>query len=142
MPNDFFDWYSKKTTRPATGAIGGNVLKSFRVLIDYPNSAIYLEQKVRQPDREFALVGLILAPSRDRDGRFGVRSIAKKDGKDTVDDVHPGDKLLQVDGVDMQSMTMDSVIDALRGKPGDIHTLLMDRKSKQFTVKAAVRMLL
>lgn len=142
MPKDFFDWYSKKTTRPATGAIGGNVLKSFRVLIDYPNSAIYLEQKVRRPDREFALVGLILAPSRDRDGRFGVRGVAKKDGKSTVNDVQPGDKLLQVDGVDMQGLTMDSVIDALRGKPGDTHTLLLDRKGKQFTVKAPVRMLL
>jgi C-terminal processing protease CtpA/Prc len=87
-------------------------------------------------------VGLILAPSRDRDGRFGVRGIAKKDGKDTVEDVQPGDKLLQVDGVDMQGLTMDSVIDSLRGKPGDIHILLLDRKGKQFTVKAPVRLLL
>lgn len=142
MPKDLFDWYSKKTTRPATGAIGGNVLKSFRVMIDYPNSTIYLERKMDQPDHELTLVGLILAPSRDRDGRFGVRGIAKKDGKDTVEDVQPGDKLLQVDGVDMQGLVMDSVIDALRGKPGDIHTLLMDRKGKQFTVKAPVRMLL
>lgn len=142
MPKDFFDWYSKKTTRPATGAIGGNVLKAFRVMIDYPNSAIYLERKIDQPDRELNLVGLILAPSRDRDGRFGVRGIAKKDGKDTVEDVQPGDKLLQVDGVDMQGLTMDSVIDSLRGKPGDIHSLLLDRKGKQFTVKAPVRMLL
>lgn len=142
MPKDFFHWYSKKTARPATGAIGGNVLKAFRVMIDYPNSAIYLERKIDQPDRELNLVGLILAPSRDHDGRFGVRGIAQKEGKDTVENVLPGDKLLQVDGVDMQGLTMDSVIDSLRGKPGDIHTLLLDRKGKQFTVKAPVRMLL
>jgi hypothetical protein len=142
MPNDFFEWYSKKTTHPATGAIGGNILKSFRVTIDYPNSAIYLERKMNQSDDELALVGLILAPSRDRDGRFGIRGIAKKDGKDTVEGVQPGDKLLQVDGIETQGLTMDSVIDSLRGKPGDIHTLLLERKGKQLTVKATVRMLL
>ena len=97
---------------------------------------------MNQPEGEFALVGLVLAPSRDRDGRFGVRAIAKKDGKDTVEEVQPGDKLLQVDGVDMQGLPMDSVIDALRGKSGDIHTLVLSRKGKEFTMRAPVRVLL
>jgi hypothetical protein len=68
LPKDFFDWYSQKTAQPVSAVIGGNLLKAFRFVIDYPKSTIYIERQTRLPEHEFDLVGLVLAPSRDRDG--------------------------------------------------------------------------
>jgi hypothetical protein len=37
----FFDWYSQKTPGPVVAFIGGNVLKAFRMAIDYANGTTY-----------------------------------------------------------------------------------------------------
>ncbi len=142
MPKNFFDWYSQKTSRPAVGAIGGNVLKSFRFLIDYPASAVYLERQIQPPQHEFDLVGLVLAPSRDRDGYFAIRSIARQHGKPVLECLQTGDKVLKIDGVDTQGKTLAEVIDALRGEPGSHRSLLLERKGAQLTFNAAVVRLL
>lgn len=42
--NNFIDHFSNWTDKPVVGAIGGNVLKEFRVVLDYPNSKAWLEK--------------------------------------------------------------------------------------------------
>lgn len=141
-PQDFFDWYSKKTSRPVMAVIGGNVLQSSGFVIDYPRNAVYIERQVRLPQNEFDLIGLVLAPSRDRDGRFGVRAVATRDEHPVAEGIEKGDKLLQIDGVDTAGLGMQDVIDKLRGKPGDTHKLLLQRAGKQVTVEVRVAHLL
>jgi C-terminal processing protease CtpA/Prc len=116
VPKSFFDWYSQKTAQSVSAVIGGNLLKTFRFVIDYPDSAIYLEQQKRLPEHEFDLVGLVLAPSRDHDGYYSVRSVATKNGKEEADGIEPGDKLLQIDGRDLQGESLATVIDALQAR--------------------------
>jgi hypothetical protein len=39
----FFDWYSKKAPEPVIGWLGGNVLRGFRLTIDFPRCTTYWE---------------------------------------------------------------------------------------------------
>ncbi|MBI2920499.1 MAG: hypothetical protein HYY18_05385 [Planctomycetes bacterium] len=38
------EWMSQWTDRPVSGALGGNALRQFRVTLDYPAAAMYLER--------------------------------------------------------------------------------------------------
>lgn len=42
--NNFIDHFSNWTDKPVIGAIGGNVLKEFRVVLDYPGAKAWLEK--------------------------------------------------------------------------------------------------
>jgi len=82
------------------------------------------------------LVGLAVRPEPDRS--YSVIAAATKDEKPSVAGVEPGDKLLEVDGLKATDATMGTVIDALRGAPGDTRSLLLERNGKRFEVVARV----
>ncbi len=134
------DWYSKKTAKHVDGFLGPTAFKTFRVEIDYSNSAVYFTHDDRSDPYDLDLVGLTLQPQPD--SSYLVIGVAEKDGKPTVEGVDPGDLLLQVDTVKANGATMGTVIDALRGKPGEVHTLILERAGRQFTVRATVERLL
>lgn len=136
MDPDFVSWYSKKTVAPVIGFLSWNVLQAFRVTIDYPNSAVYFEKQRNIDGHDLDVVGLALA--RSRSGGYAIVAVAQKDGHPTVDGAQPGDKLLKVDNLDAVHADLQTVIHALRGKPGDTHTLVLDRKGTMLTIKAKV----
>jgi hypothetical protein len=149
-------FYSQKSARPVNGFLGPNAFKAFRVEIDYAGGAVYFERpagtqgrmasseertagtnKATAPDsHDMDIVGLALRP--ETDGSYSVIGIATKDGKPSVEGVEPGDKLLEVDGLKATGATMGTVIDALRGAPGETRALLLERNGKQFRVVARV----
>lgn len=48
-PNGTFETnMSRLMSAPIVGAIGGNVLKLFRIEIDYANGVVYLQRRVQQ----------------------------------------------------------------------------------------------
>jgi C-terminal processing protease CtpA/Prc len=49
--------------------------------------------------------------------------VVEKDGRATVEEVQPGDKVLKVDNLDVTHLGLERVISALRGRPGDVRTL-------------------
>ena len=129
-------WYSQKASRPVDGFLGPNAFKAFRVEIDYQNGAIYL-QKGAEPDvHDMDIVGLTLQPQADQSYR--VIGIAKKDGRPALEGVEPGDKLLRVGNLNATGATMGTVVDALRGNPGDVCILLLERNGKPFKIEAKV----
>jgi len=134
------DWYSQKTARRVDGFFGPNMFKAFRVEIDYANSAVYFEKDSDFDSNDMDIVGLTLR--QQGDGSYQVIGIVSKDGKPVVDGVVPGDILVQVDGFKTTGATMGTVVDALRGKPGDVRTIELERNGKRFTVKATVKRLL
>ena len=75
----------------------------------------------------------------ETDGRYRIVGIAQVDGEPTTAGVEPGDIIIGIDGIGMTGATMGTVVDALRGNPGDMHTLEVDRKGERFTVEATVR---
>jgi hypothetical protein len=130
------DWYSQKTARPVAGFLGPNALKNYRIEIDYVNKAVYFE-KGAEPDRnDMDIVGLTLQLLPD--GNYQVLGVAEKDGKWSVEGVEPGDLLIQVGEFKATGATMGVVVDALRGNPGEIRVLTLERAGKQFKVEAKV----
>ena len=133
-------WYSKKTARPVEGFLGPNAFKSYRVEIDYAHGVVYFAKQEGSDTPDMDLVGLTLRP--EADGSYQVIGIARKDGKETVRGVEAGDTLLRVNDLDVKGASMGTVVDALRGRPGEMRTLVLDRGGRRVEVKARVEHLL
>jgi hypothetical protein len=134
------DWYSQKTARPVDGFLGANILKAFRVEIDYKNSAVYFEKAPEFDTNDMDTVGITIQPLDD--GKYQVLGIVRKDGNPAVEGVKAGDKLLKIDDLAITGATMGTVSEALRGKPGDIRSLTLERDGKSIIIKATVKRLL
>jgi hypothetical protein len=134
-------WYSGKTARPVQGFLGPNAFKAYRVEIDYAGSAVYFEKGAGPDDSNDAdLVGLTLRP--EDDGSYTVIGVVVKDGKPAVEGVEAGDKLVRIGDLEVAGATMGTVVDALRGKPGDVRALTLERNGARLKIDAAVKRLL
>ena len=131
-----FQWYSKKSAGPVEGFIGANVLKGFRIEIDFPRSMTYWEAGPQPDPPDLDIVGLTLRP--EADGGFSVAGVVVKDGKPAVEGVQPGDRLICVDELESAGALMGTVVDALRGKPGAVRTLVIEREGERLTVETEV----
>jgi hypothetical protein len=134
LGQDLFDWYSRKSAGPVLGFIGANVLKGFRLEIDFPNQMTYWEAGPPADRNDFDIVGLTLRA--EPDSNLTIAGVVMKNGQPAVEGVQPGDKLIRVDGLDTAHATMGTVVDALRGTPGSTRSLVLERGGKRFTIKA------
>jgi hypothetical protein len=134
---NFFDWYSKKTPEPVIGWIGANVLKNFRVTIDFPRRTIYFERQNKVDCYDLSQVGITL---ETRDGQKGyfIAGVALKDGRPTVDGVVVGDRLVKIDDLDVSIATRGAIFAALHGEPGSLRMLVLERDGRQLTLPAKV----
>jgi hypothetical protein len=130
-------WYSQKTARPVVGFLGPNAFRSYRVEIDYAAGAIYFEPGAEPDLHDMDLVGLTLRP--EPDGSYQVIGVARRDGPSPAEGIEPGDTLLRVGSFQVTGATMGSVVDALRGRPGERRTLTLERGGRQITVEATVQ---
>jgi hypothetical protein len=130
------EWYSRKTARPVAGFLGPNAFKAYRVEIDYAGSAVYFEKKSETDLRDMDLVGLTIRLGPD--SVYEVVGTARREGLAPVEGVEPGDRLVEVDGLPTRGATMGTVVDALRGKPGEIRVLGLEREAKRLSVEARV----
>ena len=115
--------------------LAGNVLKSFRLTLDYPNRMSYWLQQTPLDTHDLDQVGLTLAREK---GITTVVGIARKNGADTVGGIAVGDKLLKIDGHDTLAMTRGELLAALHGRPGETRLLTLERDGKQFEIDAQV----
>jgi hypothetical protein len=132
---DLFDWYSTKNALPVVGWLGGNILKEFRITIDYPNRMTYWLRQAKPASGQLDQVGLTL---KAKGGEFFVASIAKKNGNATVEDVQPGDQLIQIDGMETKHATWGAIYRAMQGKPGEVRILSLERGTQRITVRTRV----
>jgi hypothetical protein len=130
------DWYSRKAARRVEGFLGPNAFKAFRVEIDYAEGAVYFERGAATDAHDLDIVGLTLQPQPD--GSYQVLGVAHKDGRPSVAGVEPGDVLLGVGALHATGATMGTVVDALRGTPGQTRSLVLARAGRRFTVTARV----
>jgi hypothetical protein len=131
----FWDWYSAKSGETVMGWLAGNVLKSFRLTVDYPNRMSYWLQEAPLDTDDLDTVGITLGRWK---GAVTIAAIAQKNGAATVGGVMPGDKLLKIDGADTGAMTRGQLLAALHGKPGDVKHLTLEREGKPVEVDAKV----
>ena len=132
--------YSRKSARPVAGFLGPNAFKAFRVGIDYARGFVHFERAARTDRHDLDLVGLTLRLLAD--GGYEVAGVVRRDGRPVVEGVEPGDRLVQVDGLALTGATMGTAVDALRGRPGEVRDLLLERGGRRFTVRARVTRLL
>jgi len=111
------------------------VLKNFRVMIDFPQCIIYWEQQTELDPHDLDQVGVTL---EKRDTDYFIAGIAEKDGKSTVDAVRAGDRLIQVDDLQVSSATRGAIFAALHGRPGSVRTLVVERDGRRLNVPAKV----
>ena len=130
----FFDWYSKKAPEPVIGWMGGNVLRAFRVTIDFAHHRTYWKQESNIDWHDLDQVGVTLE-TRDNTSGYFIAGIAEKNGKATVEGVEVGDKLLAIDGVAVANATRGAVFTALHGAPGTIHKLTLERNGKSLSAR-------
>lgn len=135
VEGNFFDWYSEKAPEPVIGWLGGNVLKGFRVMIDFPRHMTYWERQSDLDPHDLDQIGVTL---EKRNGRYFIAGIAEKSGKPVLDSVQVGDKLIQIDGVRVSDATRGAIFAALHGEPGSVRLLVLERGSHRLTVPAKI----
>ncbi|MGE5457653.1 MAG: hypothetical protein ACM3RX_04800 [Methanococcaceae archaeon] len=130
------EWYSRKTQQPVRGFLGANLLKNYRVGIDYSNNTIYFENSSHPDYDDMTIVGLTLR--LEDNGYYRIIGIADVDNKPFITGIQTGDLLIKVDGFDTYNKTMGNVIGRLRGKVGDTKKLIIEREGRQFEINAPV----
>ncbi|TAN04070.1 MAG: hypothetical protein EPN36_10145 [Rhodanobacteraceae bacterium] len=120
---------------PIIGSIGGNVLRHFKVTVDYPAKQVYLDGPKTVRDASLDMVGIMLEPAAD--GGYEVASTAAG-----VKDIQVGDRLLEVDGKDVTHAPFSQVAQWLSGSPDESRTLVLQRGGARVTVHAATQTIL
>ena len=135
VEGNFFDWYSQKAPEPVIGWLGGNVLKCFRLMIDFPRCTTNWERESNLDPHDLDQVGVTL--EKRSDGYF-VAGIAEKSGKPVLDSIQAGDKLIQIDDVRVSGATRGAIFAALHGEPGSVRLLILERGGQRLKVPAKV----
>jgi hypothetical protein len=133
--HDFMDWYSTKNAVSVIGWLGGNVLRHFRITIDYPNKMSYWEQQSALDSHDLDYVGLTLLSRR---GEYYVAGIAQRDGLPAVKGVQVGDKLVRIGVLKTHGASREAIFGAMHGKPGEMRSLLLERQGSRIQVRASV----
>lgn len=130
--------YEKKMSRltgtPVIGSVGGNVLRNFRLDIDYPQERVYLMRLASGEGRPIAMVGVTL----ERAGNgYVVAGVASGETA-----LRTGDRLVRIGSLEVAHATRAGIMRALSGAPGETRTLVVERAGKTLTVTALVRSIL
>ena len=121
---------SSLTGRPVIGSIGGNVLRHFRVDIDYPNSQLYLKRESAGGGTPLAMVGVTLEPF---DRGYVIVGVAN-----TERGLKIGDDLLRIGDAPINGLTTAEIVHKLEGIPGEIKKLTIKRNHNSLSVNARV----
>lgn len=108
------------------GNIGGALLLRFTVTLDYGHQVLYLQPnaEANTPD-VFDRAGLRL--ERDKDRATVVAAVTTGSGAEAAG-VKSGDRILNIDGTDSPSLTLDDVRARLKAAPGTKVTLTLGRQ--------------
>lgn len=132
----FEQYMSSMMAAPIIGALGGNVLREFRVEIDYAAGKVYLTRSEAQRlEHDMDLVGLTL--HRELRG-YAIDAVSSANDARVLAGVRPGDVLLRVDELEASGATLAQVVDALRGEPGQERKLQIEREGKTIEIVAPV----
>ncbi len=96
----------------ADGNLGNQVLRRFRVVIDYPHQRMLLSPRPGY-DRPFEhnMAGLVLRPRRD--GSLSVRTVME--GSSAAEaSIAPGDRIVAIDGRELDSTRQEGLLDLFK----------------------------
>ena len=133
----FGDLVAPGATAPVAGALGGNVLRGFRVELDYRRAEVWLEQGAPLEPDDTDMVGMVLVREPDEEGLTGTayRVAAAVTG---LGEVRVGDRLVAVDGEPVAPLGLAEVVALLAGEPGGTRPVTVERDGGLVQVDAPV----
>ena len=131
---------SKMMTGPIIGSLAGNVLRDFRVSIDYKNGFVYLLPSKPSSNSDLISVGLIL--ERDPKGSLLVTGLSSNASPDVRKGIQVGDKLIAVDDVDVSAKLLAGAATLLQGPAGSQKRLTVERDGQKRIITVTVSRLL
>lgn len=136
----FWDNWRKAAPAPVIGWLGGNVLKDYKLAIDYPDRVTYWRRQKAPDPHDLDQPGLTLVRRDDRYFVGGMVRKADASGAEapTVEGVQIGDELIAVDGTAVRGGGKDAVLSTLHGKPGERRRLLLERGGARIEVDVPV----
>jgi hypothetical protein len=140
-PADVYEkWMSAMMSAPIIGAIAGNVLRDFRVEIDYRHGVTYLAKKTTSIDADLISAGVVIAIASNGDPVItGIVSGADRAVQAAL---KPKDRLIAIDGQAVNGEPLAVVAGLLSGKAGEIKRLTILRTGQRMDVTAQVKKLL
>ena len=139
-PDATYSPESFETPGPIVGPLGGNVLRRFRIEIDYPHGETYLEQSAESAGNDMNSAGLVL--DVDAAHHLVVRAISMTAAALTMKNVRPADEILEIDGKRESPWTITDASDALAGSIGDKKRLVIKRGGQTLSTSVVVVALL
>lgn len=139
-PGVYENVMSAMMSAPIVGAIAGNILRDFRVEIDYRNGATYFERKLHSTDKDLVSVGLILGVANNGDPV--VTALCSTAGEDVKHAIQLRDRLVAVDGRTVNGEPLAVIAELLSGKAGTSRRLTLTRSGRQFDVIVRTKKLL
>lgn len=123
---------------PVDGSLGGSALQAFRIELDAERGDVWFEQRravapVDEGDTDQVGVTLVLGD----DGAWEVGAVVLG-----LEGVEVGDRLVRVDGVDVEDRTLGDVLTLLSGPVGDRRHLVLQRGGQLVDADAPVARLL
>jgi hypothetical protein len=134
-PGTFEKWMSDMMTAPIVGSIAGNVLRAFRIEIDYLHGVTYLEKGTDVGAEGLSTVAVVIGAHPE--GSYTIGGVAQCGGKNLVEGVQLGDKLLSINDWTVSGSLADALHE-LEGTPGEVKNLVVERDGIQITIKTTV----
>ncbi|BGE87976.1 hypothetical protein Ms3S1_p20240 (plasmid) [Methylosinus sp. 3S-1] len=135
----FWDNWRKAAPTPVIGWLGGNVLKDYKLTIDYPNRMTYWRKQRSIDLHGLDQPGLTLVR---RDDRYFIGNLVRKasaEGADeAIEGAEIGDELVAVDGAEIRGASREAVLSKLHGAPGERRRLLLERDGARIEIDAAI----
>jgi hypothetical protein len=131
----FWDSWQKAAPKPVVGWLGSNVLRNFRLAIDYPNRMSYWLAQRAYDAADLDQPGITLVR---RDRRYYVGGIVRPAQGAALEGVMVGDELMGVEAIDAREASKGALLAALHGKPGETKLLTLLRDGASVKIDAPV----
>jgi hypothetical protein len=128
----FSDAYGDQEKNPLNrqGAIGGEILSRFYVIVDYAGGALYLKRNFTYARPfEFNLSGLEIMATGIELNQFEVVRV-QSDSPAGRAGIQQGDRIMVLNGKDANEMTLNEINHMMRTKPGKKIWLKVERDGK------------
>ena len=113
------------------GTIGNQILRQYKVTLDYGNEAVYLEaDPAYKKDGDWTIMGRPISPRHGNSGDLGLSRFRRRDGGPieilgiaaggaaSRAGLKKGDRILAVDDVSVEDLTLDMTLQKIFARPG------------------------